>query len=110
MSNNEPISEEEASIIMNQIFEALSYVHSCDYMHRDLKPENILFARKNDINSIFLIDFGIGSKYEMNKYPGVNSREGTFTYMAPEQFESGQCSKVGFNRASGYVGLWDNFV
>jgi calcium-dependent protein kinase len=31
---------------------------------RDLKPENFLFSKKEDLTSLYLIDFGLAKKYK----------------------------------------------
>ena len=36
--------ESAASLIMAEVFDALSYLHSLGVVHRDIKPENICFA------------------------------------------------------------------
>jgi len=91
---NLPILENETSIIMKQIFEALYFIHVKNYMHRDLKPENILFQKPNNINSIKLIDFGLGLKIDSGDYFASNERCGTYPYMAPELIESKNYTKV----------------
>lgn len=52
-------SENQAAIIMEQLFSCVSYLHSKGIIHRDLKPENIMMESSNigDLN-IKLIDFG----------------------------------------------------
>ena len=85
MNEGKPLHEEEASLIMSQIFEALQYIHIQNYMHRDLKPENVMLAQKNDLNSICLIDFGIGFKPSWTTVDNIKSKCGTWIYMAPEQ-------------------------
>lgn len=49
-------------------------------MHSDLKTENIMFEKKNDINSLKIIDFGFAKSIESN-----NSNEllGTPYYFSP---------------------------
>ena len=33
-------------------------------MHRDIKPENFILARKDDISSVKLIDFGLSKRFK----------------------------------------------
>lgn len=79
----------EASKIIKQILRAVSYIHNFNIVHRDLKPginhndlENIMFERKNDINTLKLIDFGLSTKYD--QCTTLFERCGTGIYMAPE--------------------------
>jgi len=91
--NKDNITEEIASEIIKQIFNALSYLHySCDVCHRDVKPENIMFSEKNNISSLKLLDFGLSSDSFESKLRMQNC--GTLTYMAPEQISGVIYSKA----------------
>ena len=48
-------------IIMLQVLNALSYIHSKGMIHGDLKPENIIICEEDDGLNIRLIDFGASS-------------------------------------------------
>ena len=91
MQNNKDINEETASVIINQLLSAVSYLHSFEICHRDIKPENVMFSEKDDINSLKLIDFGLSVQnfYKLEK----NDYCGTFIYMSPEQIEKKTYSK-----------------
>jgi serine/threonine-protein kinase len=49
---------------LNQIADALDFIHRKRYVHRDIKPENILF---DESGHAFLSDFGIVKVYEATK-------------------------------------------
>ena len=85
MKNHKKITEEEASIILSQIFSAVVYLHGKQICHRDIKPENIMLSRENDLNSIKIIDFGLSAQH-FDKLIN-NDYCGTYIYMAPEQIE-----------------------
>ena len=85
IENKENISEEEASIILRKILSAVEYLHSKQICHRDIKPENIMISKKNDLNSIKIIDFGLSYKNFNNLIN--NDYSGTYIYMAPELIE-----------------------
>jgi len=53
-----------------------------------------MFAKKNDINSLKLIDFGLSAKYESTNI--LRDKCGTGIYMAPEVFTNYQYTKVLF--------------
>ena len=36
-------------------------MHALDIMHRDLKPENIMLMKKNDLDSLKIVDFGLAT-------------------------------------------------
>ena len=85
IKNHKKITEEEASIILRQIFSAVVYLHGKQICHRDIKPENIMLSRENDLNGIKIIDFGLSAQ---NFDKLLNSDYcGTYIYMAPEQIE-----------------------
>jgi eukaryotic-like serine/threonine-protein kinase len=67
--------------MMQQMAEALNYVHRKDFIHRDICPRN--FMCSDDLKTVKLIDFGLtlpATKAFM--VPG--NRTGTPLYMAPE--------------------------
>ena len=51
-------TEADARIIFTQLLKGVKYLHEMGIVHRDLKISNLLFARKNDISSLKIIDFG----------------------------------------------------
>lgn len=65
--------------IIDQICDALSYIHSKQVLHKDLKPSNILVTHKGNV--VKLIDFGLSdsSGHSVLKIPA-----GTVVYTAPE--------------------------
>ena len=85
MKNHKKITEEEASIILRQIFSAICYLHGMKICHRDIKPENIMLSRENDLRSIKIIDFGLSAE-NFDKLM-IGDYCGTYIYMAPEQIE-----------------------
>ncbi len=61
---------------------AVNYLHKHNIIHRDLKPENILLAKKKDIKSLKLIDFGTSTFFKAGDM--FNVPLGTVYYIAPE--------------------------
>jgi len=85
---NYKLNEEQIAVIMKQIFEGLHYTHSKNFMHSDLKLENIVFKNKNKIDTLKLIDFGLGIKFDNSLTQFTYGKFGTYAYMAPEQMMS----------------------
>lgn len=68
-------------LLIEQMAEALLYVHNAGYIHRDICPRNFICAA--DINTIKLIDFGL-TVPATKEFMAPGNRTGTPLYMAPE--------------------------
>ena len=75
-----PHSTKEYEKIVDQILDALAYVHSKQIIHRDLKPDNILIT--NNGNNVKIIDFGLS---DSDNYTTLKQPAGSLSYIAPEQ-------------------------
>ncbi len=45
-------TEDEARLVMQQLFSAVAYMHKLGIIHRDLKPENILLLSDDDDTTV----------------------------------------------------------
>src|ERR1700730_8440098 len=70
---------------LEQIADALDYLHAQNLIHLDIKPENLLVGRNYEI---LLGDFGITEA--AHKVSG--SRPGTLNYMSPEHTRGKPCA------------------
>lgn len=74
-------SEKDASRVIQQVLQAVQYLHQNGIVHRDLKPENLLYYSQDESSKIMISDFGL-SKMEDN---GVMSTAcGTPGYVGKE--------------------------
>ena len=68
--------------LLQQMLQALAYLHRRGILHRDLKPENVLVTK----DQARLLDFGLSTTVQETTDAGA----GTWAYMAPEVLEEGQ--------------------
>lgn len=61
IQKNGPISISQSLEYVNQVGDALSYLHAHNLLHFDIKPSNILL---NKLGQAVLIDFGISKHYD----------------------------------------------
>ncbi|TRY98415.1 hypothetical protein DNTS_017962 [Danionella cerebrum] len=87
-------SEQEASIVVQDIASALDFLHNKGMAHRDLKPENILCEHEQRISPVKICDFDLGSGIKLNSdsspisTPELLTPCGSAEYMAPEVVEA----------------------
>jgi serine/threonine protein kinase len=81
-----PLSPERAVRILEQVAQALHAAHKVGLVHRDIKPPNILL---DDNDFAYLIDFGIAQAAGATGLTATGTTIGTWSYMAPERFQSG---------------------
>ncbi|KAL1116937.1 hypothetical protein AAG570_005406 [Ranatra chinensis] len=84
-------TEREAAMIVRDLSNALSFLHSKGIAHRDLKPENILCQYKDRLTPVKLCDFDLGSGIKFNTSltsplatPQLLTPVGSAEFMAPE--------------------------
>ncbi len=85
-----PMEPARAVKIIEQIASALNAAHKIGLVHRDVKPSNILVG-EDDFS--YLIDFGIARAAGETKLTATGNVVGTWPYMAPERFTTGQSDK-----------------
>lgn len=82
-----PLSPPRAVTIIDGIASALNAAHRVGLVHRDVKPSNILVV---DDDFAYLIDFGIARAASDGSLTSTGAAIGTWAYMAPERFQSGE--------------------
>ncbi|MFI7666626.1 protein kinase [Nocardia sp. NPDC049526] len=86
LRNQGPMSAERAIGIIEQIAAGLDAAHADGLVHRDVKPANILVT---EADFAYLVDFGIAHIEGDSAVTQAGTAIGSYTYMAPERFDSG---------------------
>ena len=92
--NGKPISETQVRNYLDQILEALEYVHSKGVLHLDIKPANIMADKEGKVT---LIDFGASKQIEAVDGKSLSSSSNiayTRGFAPTEQIE-GEIDKMG---------------
>jgi serine/threonine-protein kinase len=77
--------------ILDQVADALAEAHEKGIVHRDMKPENIMVERRDDVDFVKVLDFGIAKilSGDGNKaipaLTAIGQTVGTLEFMSPEQ-------------------------
>lgn len=74
-------TEQDAARVIQDVLEAVDYLHSLGIVHRDLKPENLLYDTPDDDARIMISDFGLS---KMEDEGQMATACGTPGYVAPE--------------------------
>jgi serine/threonine protein kinase len=83
MISGQPMPVDQAQLIVRQVGDALTFLHSKGILHRDLKPENILMPTESLVK---VGDFGIAVLQEAAGTLTQSERGmGTVGYVSPEQ-------------------------
>jgi calcium-dependent protein kinase len=93
------LNEASSVVVMEQILQALTYMHSIGVTHRDLKLENIMYETPEPNSGIKLIDFGLSQRF----LTGENMRKvcGTVYTVSPEIIECDlHTNKLGYTEKS----------
>ena len=80
-----PMPKKNLHRIIEQAGSALAYMHDKGWIHRDVKPENILYNKSGEVR---VIDHALARRKAvglMKMFEGRIPRQGTKTYISPEQ-------------------------
>jgi MAP kinase interacting serine/threonine kinase len=82
-------TENEASLVIRDLANALKFLHDRGIAHRDLKPENILCTYPDTVSPVKLCDLDLASKCSAAALhsittPELQSPVGSAEFMAPE--------------------------
>ena len=83
-----PLAPVQAAAVMLDVVRALSSAHNAGIVHRDLKPANIFVAKKGDLLTPKILDFGISkitSSMGDIRMTRTGAVLGSPAYMSPEQ-------------------------
>jgi serine/threonine-protein kinase len=82
-----PLEPARASVLVEQVADALDVAHAAGLVHRDVKPSNLLVTSRRGRDFTYLIDFGIAHALGGTSLTPTGGAIGTPAYMAPERFQ-----------------------
>lgn len=96
-----PMSPDEALPLISQIASGLEAAHHAGVVHRDFKPGNVILVPDGETNQIrtVITDFGLAIRTgidtsKSSELTATHGVIGTPAYMAPEQFEGREVTKL----------------
>ena len=78
-----PLPEPQALHWIDQVLDALDYLHRRQVIHRDVKPANIKITPQG---AVFLVDFGLAKLYDPRQETTMGARGVTPGYAPVEQY------------------------
>uniref|UniRef100_A0A673I699 Calcium/calmodulin-dependent protein kinase type 1D-like n=1 Tax=Sinocyclocheilus rhinocerous TaxID=307959 RepID=A0A673I699_9TELE len=100
-------TEKDASRVIKQVLEAVSYLHQNSIVHRDLKPENLLYYSSDENAKIMISDFGLS---KMADHGVMSTACGTPGYVGMNGFTQNRTVKLwtaGLSALSGYLPFYE---
>lgn len=94
--------------LVDQLAEALEYIHARGIIHLDLKPENVMVVDQGQ--NVKLLDFGIARIEGMETEVSRNALVGTVGYMSPEQLQNSRLTQAQSDIYSLGVTLYELFT
>ncbi|KAF7992114.1 hypothetical protein HCN44_001439 [Aphidius gifuensis] len=79
------LPEKLAQFYFYQVSSAIKYLHNKKITHRDIKAQNVLLRSNEEYTLVKVTDFGLSKL--INDETQMQSRSGTFKYMAPEIYK-----------------------
>ena len=78
--------------LIDQVADALEFIHARGIIHLDIKPENIMIV--DNARTVKVMDFGIARMLGTEQPDGGNALIGTISYMSPEQLQNSRITEV----------------
>ncbi|KAK9477085.1 kinase-like domain-containing protein [Lipomyces japonicus] len=105
VTNNGPMSDKMARIVLKQVLQAVAHVHHLGISHRDIKPDNILLVQEDPVQ-VKVTDFGLAKISESGTF--LKTFCGTLAYLAPEVIKARDSSvhKTHLSHYSNKVDMW----
>ncbi len=99
-----PVPVEEAHRILQQVLDALAYLHARQIRHRDIKPANVLIQPDGRVK---LVDFGLAMEADASRLTQTGTTFGTVSYAPPEWISPEATDAVKWDIYAAGVMFWE---
>lgn len=99
-----PLTLREGIDVMEQLLDAIAYLHDKGIRHRDIKPSNVIINKDGRLK---LVDFGLATEADVSRITRANTTFGTVSYAPPEWIKPDEIDPEAWDVYAAGVVFWE---